>query len=99
MPIVDRRLTLPALALALGSAALHAAWNVLLGARANDVQAATAATFVLSVALAAPFALVWWSARAAPSGRTPSHRRCSRRCTCSRSRTRTARPSCRSCTR
>ena len=30
MPIVDRRLTLPALALALGSAALHAAWNLLL---------------------------------------------------------------------
>jgi drug/metabolite transporter (DMT)-like permease len=56
-------LTLPALALALGSAALHAVWNVLL-ARANDVQAATAATFVLSVALVAPFALVWWSAQA-----------------------------------
>jgi drug/metabolite transporter (DMT)-like permease len=51
-----------ALALALGSAVLHAAWNLLL-ARARDVQAATAATFVLSVALAAPFAAVWWSAR------------------------------------
>jgi uncharacterized membrane protein len=51
-----------ALALALGSAVLHAAWNVLL-ARARDVQAATAATFVLSVALAAPFAAAWWSAR------------------------------------
>jgi drug/metabolite transporter (DMT)-like permease len=50
-----------ALALALGSAALHAAWNLLL-ARARDVQAATAATFLLSVALAAPFAVVWWSA-------------------------------------
>jgi drug/metabolite transporter (DMT)-like permease len=54
-------LTLPALALALGSAALHAAWNLLL-ARAKDVQAAAAATFVLSVAIAAPFAVAWWSA-------------------------------------
>jgi drug/metabolite transporter (DMT)-like permease len=54
-------LTLPALALALGSAVLHAAWNLLV-ARARDVQAATAATFVLSVALAAPFAVIWWSA-------------------------------------
>jgi drug/metabolite transporter (DMT)-like permease len=50
-----------ALALALGSAALHAAWNLLV-ARARDVQAATAATFLLSVAVAAPFAIVWWSA-------------------------------------
>jgi len=61
MPILDPRLTLPALALALGSAALHAAWNLLV-ARARDVEAATAATFVLSVAIAAPFAIVWWSA-------------------------------------
>jgi len=51
-----------ALALALGSALLHAVWNLLL-ARARDVQAATAATFVLSVALAAPLAAAWWSAR------------------------------------
>ena len=51
-----------ALALALGSAVLHAAWNLLL-ARARDVQAATAAMFLLSVALAAPFAAAWWSAR------------------------------------
>jgi drug/metabolite transporter (DMT)-like permease len=50
-----------ALVLALGSAVLHAAWNLLL-ARARDVQAATAATFLLSVALAAPLAVVWWSA-------------------------------------
>ena len=50
-----------ALALALGSAVLHAAWNLLL-ARSRDVQAAAAATFLLSVALAAPFAAVWWSA-------------------------------------
>ena len=50
-----------ALALALGSAVLHAAWNLLL-ARARDVQAAAAATFLLSVAFAAPFAAVWWSA-------------------------------------
>jgi uncharacterized membrane protein len=47
--------------LALGSAVLHAAWNLLLG-RARDVQAATAATFLVSVAVALPFALVWWSA-------------------------------------
>ena len=50
-----------ALALALGSAVLHAAWNLLLG-RARDVQAAAATTFVLSVAIALPFALVWWHA-------------------------------------
>jgi drug/metabolite transporter (DMT)-like permease len=50
-----------ALILALGSAALHAVWNLLL-ARARDVQAATAATFLLSVAIAAPFAAIWWSA-------------------------------------
>jgi drug/metabolite transporter (DMT)-like permease len=50
-----------ALLLALGSALLHAAWNLLV-ARARDVQAATAATFLLSVAIAAPFAVVWWSA-------------------------------------
>jgi drug/metabolite transporter (DMT)-like permease len=36
-------------------------WNVLLG-RARDVQAAVAATFLLSLALAAPFAAVWWQA-------------------------------------
>src|SRR6476646_1357616 len=61
MPILDPRLTLPALILALGSAALHAAWNLLV-ARASDVQAATAATFLLSIAIAAPFAVIWWSA-------------------------------------
>jgi uncharacterized membrane protein len=61
MPIVDARLTLPALALALGSAALHAAWNLLLG-RSRDVQAATAATFLLSVVIGAPFAAIWWAA-------------------------------------
>jgi uncharacterized membrane protein len=32
--------------------------------RARDVQAAAAATFVLSVAIAAPFAAVWWHADA-----------------------------------
>ena len=52
---------LSALILALGSAGLHAAWNLLLG-RARDVQAATAATFVLSIAVTLPFALVWWHA-------------------------------------
>jgi drug/metabolite transporter (DMT)-like permease len=58
---LDPRLTVPALTLALGSAVLHAAWNLLV-ARARDVEAATAATFLLSVAIAAPFAVVWWSA-------------------------------------
>ena len=53
-----------ALALALGSAVLHAAWNLLLG-RARDVQAAAAATFLLSLAVALPFAVVFW--RAEPS--------------------------------
>lgn len=53
-----------ALLLALGSAVLHAAWNLLL-ARARDVQAAAAATFVISVVVALPFALVWWRADAA----------------------------------
>jgi len=61
MPMVDPRLTLPALALALGSAALHAAWNLLLAGR-KDIQAAAAATFVLSVAFALPLAVIWWSA-------------------------------------
>ena len=40
---------------------MHAAWNLLLG-RARDVQAAAAATFLLSVALALPFAVAWWHA-------------------------------------
>jgi len=40
---------------------LHAAWNLLLG-RARDVQAAAAVTFLLSILLAAPFAIVWWHA-------------------------------------
>lgn len=52
-----------ALALALGSAVLHAVWNLLLG-RARDVQAAAAATFALSVVVAAPFAAIWWHADA-----------------------------------
>jgi uncharacterized membrane protein len=54
-------LPLSALVLALGSAVLHAAWNLLLG-RAKDVQAATAATFLVAMALALPFAVVWWHA-------------------------------------
>jgi drug/metabolite transporter (DMT)-like permease len=58
---VDPRLTLPALGLALASAALHAAWNLLLG-RAKDIEAAAAATFFLSVAFATPLAVIWWSA-------------------------------------
>jgi drug/metabolite transporter (DMT)-like permease len=54
-------LPLSALTLALGSAVLHAVWNLLLG-RARDVQAATAATFLVSVAVALPFAVIWWHA-------------------------------------
>ena len=61
MPMSTRGSLYPPLLLALASAALHAAWNLLL-ARARDVQAAAAATFLLSVVLAAPFAAIWWSA-------------------------------------
>jgi drug/metabolite transporter (DMT)-like permease len=50
-----------ALLLALASAVLHAIWNLLLG-RARDLQAATAATFVLALAFALPFAVIWWQA-------------------------------------
>jgi drug/metabolite transporter (DMT)-like permease len=48
-----------ALALALAAAVLHAVWNLLL-ARARDVQAATATTFAIAVALYAPIAAVRW---------------------------------------
>jgi drug/metabolite transporter (DMT)-like permease len=48
-----------ALALALGAAALHAAWNVLL-ARARDVRAATTVALVLGVLLFAPIAVATW---------------------------------------
>lgn len=48
-----------ALALALGAAALHAAWNVLL-ARARDVRAATTVALVLGVLLFAPVAATTW---------------------------------------
>ena len=53
-----------ALALALGAAALHAAWNVLL-ARAVDVRAATAVTVGISVVLFAPVAALTWDVEAA----------------------------------
>jgi drug/metabolite transporter (DMT)-like permease len=56
-------LSLSALLLALGSAVLHAAWNLLLG-RARDVQAAAASTFLLSLLLATPFAIAFWHADA-----------------------------------
>jgi len=50
---------LDALALALGAAALHAVWNVLL-AREQDVEAATAITLLgLLAVLALPAALTW----------------------------------------
>lgn len=48
-----------ALALALAAAVLHAVWNLLL-ARAPDVQAATATTFAIAVALFAPVAAARW---------------------------------------
>ena len=53
-----------ALLLALGAAALHAAWNVLL-ARAHDVRAATTVALGLSVVLFAPVALATWDVEAA----------------------------------
>jgi drug/metabolite transporter (DMT)-like permease len=52
-----------ALALALGAAALHAAWNVLL-ARARDVRAATTVALGLSVVLFAPVAVATWDVEA-----------------------------------
>ena len=45
--------------LALGAAALHAGWNVLL-ARARDVRAATAVALALAVVLFAPVAAATW---------------------------------------
>ena len=53
-----------ALALALGAAALHATWNVLL-ARSRDVRAATSVVLVLSVILFAPVAAATWRVDAA----------------------------------
>jgi drug/metabolite transporter (DMT)-like permease len=48
-----------ALALALGAAALHAVWNLLL-ARARDIQATTAFALLASVVVVAPLAAVSW---------------------------------------
>lgn len=48
--------------MAIASAALHAAWNLLLG-RTKEIEAATGATFVLAVAIGTPFAVIWWSAQ------------------------------------
>lgn len=53
-----------AFALALGAAAMHAAWNVLL-ARAGDVRAATTVALGLSVVLFAPVAIATWDVEAA----------------------------------
>ena len=53
-----------ALALALGAAALHAGWNVLL-ARARDVRAAATVALVVGVVLAAPVAALTWEMEAA----------------------------------
>lgn len=52
---------LSALALALGAAFLHAAWNLLL-ARAPNVQAATAVALVTGVVVFAPVAVLAWDA-------------------------------------
>lgn len=52
-------MALSALALALGAAALHAAWNVLL-ARARDVRSATTVALCVSVLLFAPVAAATW---------------------------------------
>ena len=52
-----------AFALALGAAALHAAWNVLL-ARAGDARAATTVALGLSVVLFAPVAVLTWDVQA-----------------------------------
>jgi hypothetical protein len=52
-----------AFALALGAAALHAAWNVLL-ARARDVRSATTVALGLSVVLFAPVAVATWEVEA-----------------------------------
>jgi drug/metabolite transporter (DMT)-like permease len=54
---------LSALGLVLGSAALHAVWNLLL-ARSSDVRAATTVTLGLSVVLFAPLAVLTWSVEA-----------------------------------
>jgi drug/metabolite transporter (DMT)-like permease len=53
-----------ALALALGAACLHALWNLLL-ARASDVQAATAVTFVIAAVAFLPVAVARWDVEAA----------------------------------
>jgi drug/metabolite transporter (DMT)-like permease len=49
--------------LALGAAALHASWNILL-ARARDVRAATAVALALAVVLFAPVAAATWRVEA-----------------------------------
>ena len=53
-----------ALLLALGAAALHALWNLLL-ARSQDAEAAAAAMFGLAALAYAPVAVVTWDVRAA----------------------------------
>ena len=53
-----------AFALALGAAALHAFWNVLL-ARSRDVRAATAVAMMLGVLAFAPVAALTWDVEAA----------------------------------
>ena len=50
--------------LALGAAALHAGWNILV-ARAEDVRAATTVALVVGVVLFAPVAALTWEVEAA----------------------------------
>ena len=60
-----------AFALALGAAALHALWNVLL-ARTRDPQAATAAAFCMAVVIWAPVAAAAGGWRRAPGSTSPA---------------------------
>jgi drug/metabolite transporter (DMT)-like permease len=61
---MSRRMPVAALLLALGSAGLHASWNVLV-ARADDAEAAAAAVLLASVVLFAPVAAATWRFEAA----------------------------------
>ena len=79
---------LDALALALGAAALHALWNLLL-ARERDTEAATAVALLALVGvLALPAALTWRvEARRRPVHRRLGRARARRTWRCSRPRT------------
>jgi drug/metabolite transporter (DMT)-like permease len=55
-------MTLATLAIVLGSATIHAFWNLVV-ARARDTQAATAVALGISVLVGLPFALLRWDVR------------------------------------